>query len=204
MKHYIIDSIELDRCYFTDKNIMKSLKSCENCGKLPIPPYKSLKKNAINVYCKTCYDKEKLDNFVIPNKEDRNILDHVIISCENEICDSEFRINSINEMIDHQISCTKYFIPEEGEVYQIKSSDKLNSKDRLHNNINQNKDNVNINENNKYLLDQIKTYLNKRLDYKINQKLNKIEYLNEVINQHSVRLNKIEEEIINLHNTNSI
>jgi hypothetical protein len=106
MNKYSIDSIDLERCRKTPDNIYQELKPCDNCKKLPIPQYKSYKKQDFT-FCKDCYFslnyKEK--HLLIPSKFEINFLEKVIISCKNSSCEKEFNINSLQEMIEHEMTC---------------------------------------------------------------------------------------------------
>jgi hypothetical protein len=111
MSEYFIDSIDVLKCNKTPDIILSSLIACDNCHKLPIPQYKSIKLLE-KTFCKSCYfiSNHKLEDLLSPNRVEINMLKQVIISCCNSSCTREFNINSLKEMIEHEKICGKTIV----------------------------------------------------------------------------------------------
>ena len=82
MKSYPIISIEKKYCNNTKPNYLVKLRTCTECGKLPLPSYKSSSKHN-NTYCKLCYDKQNYDpDSFIENINEDFFLEKLVITCK--------------------------------------------------------------------------------------------------------------------------
>jgi hypothetical protein len=200
MKDYLVDSIEIKRCKKTPDNILKLLIPCEKCNKLPFPQYKSFKKQE-SIYCKTCFlsEQHKIKNLVIPNKFEINMLENVIISCENTTCEKEFNINTLKEMLYHQKTCGKLVSLKEKKLILCKRCESYCSNDKLHDCIVELK--KSIKNNNQNIIDEMKAYFEEKINSKIIQ-IN-LESINEEIINHSYKLTEIEEKLENIEKNKS-
>ena len=60
IKSYSIISIEKKYCNLTKSKFLDKFKTCSDCGKIPLPSYKSFSK-LNNTSCKYCYDIQNFD-----------------------------------------------------------------------------------------------------------------------------------------------
>jgi hypothetical protein len=96
-------SIQADRCINVKEKILKPFL-CEDCNKLPIQCYKSLKKE-IGYYCGSCIKMKNVSEYV----EDSINFSCLLISCayKKNGCDKEFLYSKINELAEHEEICLK-------------------------------------------------------------------------------------------------
>ena len=111
MKKYVIESIELENCLKSNKDDLKLLECCVNCGKLPLPSYRS-KTDPEKCLCNLCYISLNMnrDNLMIYNfKTESIILERLIFSCKNhgESCDEAFKLAELDQLMLHQENCDK-------------------------------------------------------------------------------------------------
>ena len=171
-------SIDPKLCLKTDSEILKELKLCLNCKKIPIPTLKTENEDS---YCKTCFLSLNLDfkNLLIPI-QNQKILDKLVVSCKNykNGCQKEFSSKNLEDMLIHDC-----YIKENKELIVLEDLQKC-----LNNNL------------------MTKSNLIKLIqDETIKKEINKI--VNENILTQSVKLNDkimILEEIIQSQNYNLI
>jgi len=96
-------SIQADRCVNVKEKILKPFL-CEECKKLPIQCYKSIKKE-IGYYCGKCIQMKNASEFV----EDSINFSCLLISCAYKTngCDKEFLYSNINDLAEHEDKCLK-------------------------------------------------------------------------------------------------
>ena len=104
MEKYVIDSIELDNCMKSNKVDLKLLVTCQNCGKLPLPSFRSKTDSEICL-CNQCYrsldmKKENLLSYHI--KKEEIILERLIFSCKNhrEGCEEVFKLDKLDKLME--------------------------------------------------------------------------------------------------------
>ena len=93
MMKYSQDSIKLLSCSKTKQITLNKIKLCEGCGKIPLPDYQSLN-SPKGTFCRTCYfdSFNGFEMYVEPNESDYKLLEELIISCRNPICEMELLI----------------------------------------------------------------------------------------------------------------
>ena len=111
MKNYVINSIVFDNCLKSNKEDLKSLESCKNCGKLPLPSFRS-KTNPEKCLCNECYLVLKMNtNDLMTNhiRAESKILDRLIFSCKNhrQGCVEVFKHAELDQLILHHENCDK-------------------------------------------------------------------------------------------------
>jgi hypothetical protein len=106
MKSYIIDSVDLQNCSKSDLKTLNKLKLCNNCEKLPIPAYKSYKNQDLT-FCRSCYYKldYKEKHLLKSTDMELELLGELILNCKNPVCNQQFDLNSIEEMVLHELKC---------------------------------------------------------------------------------------------------
>jgi hypothetical protein len=196
MKEYCLDSINLDRCRKTDECILSSLVLCDDCFKLPIPQFQSYRQQN-KTYCKSCYlnNNNKVEDFMIPNKVEMNLLERVIISCNNSTCEREFNINSLKEMIEHEKICGKVKVKYESNL-QCKTCDHIYTQNYDHNCFYELKKNIEIN--NQDILHQMKTYFDQKYTIIIQENTDRLNLQHQEIVDKSRKIQVSEEKILNL------
>ena len=108
MMNYSINSIETKYCFKTMSNILNSIKLCQNCSQIPIPPYRSYKQPEI-ILCKACYfsHNKTYDHTILPSETEIKLMSQIVFSYMlSELrCDDEFTIDTIlNLLFDQQKS----------------------------------------------------------------------------------------------------
>ena len=82
MKSYPFISIEKKYCNLTEAKLLEKFKTCSDCGKIPLPSYKSFSKRN-NTYCKYCYDNQNFDpDSLIENTSEEFLLEKLVINCK--------------------------------------------------------------------------------------------------------------------------
>ena len=111
MKKYAINFIEFDYCSKSKKEDLKSLENCQNCGKLPLPSYRS-KTDPEKCLCNECYRSSNMktdDLMTYHFKTESIILERLIFSCKNHEngCEEVFKLGELDQLLLHQEKCDK-------------------------------------------------------------------------------------------------
>ena len=122
---YPIISIEKKYCLQTQIKYLDKLRTCVECGKIPLPSYKSFSKQN-NTYCKNCYDKQNFDpNSFIENTSEELLLKKLVINCKNkdEGCLRNYNIKTLQDLIDHEKGCSLRKSVKENTIYIDEAQD---------------------------------------------------------------------------------
>ncbi len=103
-------SISRERCLNTKAKTLNKITNCCKCHNIPLPCLRS-STNQFDIYCKDCFDKQSFGNnhfTILPSPQDIQSLDKLVFSCEYENmgCLKLFKINTIEEMINHVKNCS--------------------------------------------------------------------------------------------------
>ena len=106
-----IHSIEFENCLKSNKDDLNCLEKCHNCGKLPLPSFRS-KTEPEKCFCNECYSSLNLktENLITYHiKSESMILERLIFSCKNhkEGCEKVFKRSELDQLLIHQDNCDK-------------------------------------------------------------------------------------------------
>ena len=109
MKSDYLHSIFKENCKFSKEKVLKSLKNCLECDKIPLPSYRPIDNQNLT-FCKDCYFKKNFDSnkMIEPSQFEFEYLQKLIINCkfEEKGCLLKFDFGSLNKFFDHERSCT--------------------------------------------------------------------------------------------------
>ena len=106
-----INSIEFENCLKSNKDDLNSLEKCHNCGKLPLPSFRS-KTEPEKCFCNECYSSLNLktENLMTYHiRSESIILERLIFSCKNykEGCEKVFKRSELDLLLIHKDNCDK-------------------------------------------------------------------------------------------------
>ena len=108
MKSYPVISVDKKYCKFTEPMVLKALRICIQCNKIPLPSFKS-SQNYLKTYCLNCYNQHKFDplHLIMPSKESEILLEKLVINCkfEEKGCKETYQTNTLQNLLDHEKEC---------------------------------------------------------------------------------------------------
>ena len=111
MKSYPINSINYKNCINSKEKVLKTLRTCLQCGNIPLPIYRSFL-NQDETYCKNCFIEKEFDiNYLIkPSSLELEVLDKLLFNCLNieRGCTAKFDINNLSNLLNHEKECITY------------------------------------------------------------------------------------------------